>query len=135
MNNKTFGDIGEELAARYLAGRRWHILARNYLVRGGELDIVGYRFGVLAFFEVKTRSSDSYGAPADAVDGEKLRRLEKAARAFRAAHESGGKVPVFYGKRKIMRRVRERRVDVIEVYLTRDLQLKEINHVRKAEIL
>ena len=65
---KEIGAIGEEAAERFLKKRGWRILSRNFLVRGGEIDIIAFRFGVLAFFEVKSRTNEDFGTPASAVD-------------------------------------------------------------------
>ena len=68
---KIMGDMGEALAQKYLKRRFWRIVSTNYKALCGEIDIIGYRFGVLVFFEVKTRSNQSYGTPASAVDNKK----------------------------------------------------------------
>ena len=67
---RQIGDKGEELAEKYLKNHGWRIVSRNFSVRGGEIDIIGYRFGVLVYFEVKTRKDDSYGRPSEAVGKE-----------------------------------------------------------------
>ena len=128
---KQIGNIGEDIAERYLKQRFWHILSRNYTARGGEIDIIAYRFGVLAYFEVKARSNDNYGRPSDAVDSEKLIRINRVAREFSAIYCTGGRVPVFYpiGIEK-RRRIRKERVDVIEIYLDSDKKSGEVNHIK-----
>ncbi|MBO4452365.1 MAG: YraN family protein [Clostridia bacterium] len=129
-NNRTFGDLGEDLAERHLKSSGFRILSRNYLAKGGEIDIIGYRRGVLAFFEVKTRSGETFGRPADAVDGAKLAKITKAARDFCTAYVQYGKVPVtYFPGMTIKRTVRKRRIDVVEVFLSRDNRLDHINHI------
>ncbi len=131
---KQLGNIGEDIAEKYLKKRFWCILSRNYKARGGEIDIIAYRFGVLAYFEVKARSNDDYGRPSDAVDGEKLARIRKTARDFITAYGSGGRIPVFYpfGIEK-RRRIREERIDVIEIYLSPDKESGKVNHIKDWE--
>ena len=73
------GRIGEEATARLLEQRGWRILARNFRRRFGEIDIVARQGDTLIFVEVKTRSSLRFGAPAEAVDARKRRRLSKTA--------------------------------------------------------
>ena len=126
---KQIGDMGEDIAEKYLKKRFWHILSRNFNVRGGEIDIIAYRFGVLAYFEVKTRRTDSYGSPAEAVDYKKIKHINTAARQFMQLYGWGGRIPVFYpfGIEK-RRPVRKQRIDVIEVYL-KDNTTK-INHIK-----
>lgn len=130
MRSGEVGRLGERLAAEYLRKRGVRILARNYGVRGGELDLVGFSRGGLLFIEVKTRTGTDWGTPAEAMDREKLRRVERAANAFVRAHVRNGRVPVpglFGGYRA--RRVRYERVDGVEVYLRADGSPSEINRI------
>lgn len=131
---KQIGNLGEELAEKYLKKRFWRILSRNYSVRGGEIDIIAYRFGVLVCFEVKARSNDLYGKPSDAVDSEKLKHIRTAAKSFYSAYCGGGRVSVGYPfgiQRK--RPIRKKRIDVIEVYLTENASDHKINHIKDWE--
>ena len=133
-NLKEIGNLGEDIAEKYLKKRFWRILSRNFSVRGGEIDIIGYRFGVLAFFEVKARSTDVYGTPASAVDGEKISKIKFTANAFLKTYQKGNKIPVFYpfGIKK-MQRIRKKRIDIIEVYFDRDYKLLKTNHLKDRE--
>ncbi len=79
---KLLGRTGEDRAARYLAGRGHVILERNYRSAGGEIDLITLQDGTVVFVEVKTRSSDAYGAPEQAVDQRKQARMVKAALGF-----------------------------------------------------
>lgn len=67
LDRLTLGKSGEDLACRELGRRGYAILARRYRTRIGELDIVARDHGVLVFVEVKTRTSDRFGVPAEAV--------------------------------------------------------------------
>ena len=74
---------GEDIAAGYLARHGWTILGRNVRCgRTGEIDIVAERGGILAFVEVKTRSSDRFGTPAEAVTWKKQARIRALARHY-----------------------------------------------------
>ncbi|HEY4511398.1 MAG TPA: YraN family protein [Candidatus Paceibacterota bacterium] len=55
---RRIGDIGEEIACRFLMKRGFSIVCRNYLRKWGELDIVGKRDKKIHFFEVKTVSGN-----------------------------------------------------------------------------
>jgi len=78
------GVLGEDLAYRYLRQCGCTVVARNYAARSGagEIDLVAWDGWVLAFVEVKTRSSADFGAPDTAVDREKQRRIAIAAREY-----------------------------------------------------
>lgn len=134
QSTKEIGKFGEDLAEKYLKKRFWHILSRNYLARGGEIDIIACRFGVLAFFEVKTRTNDLFGRPRDAVDGEKIKNIRFVAKNFLNTYCDGGKVKVNYpfGLQKETK-IRKKRIDVIEVYLSDCGTSYKINHIKDWE--
>lgn len=79
---QTLGKRGEDLACRELRRRGYAILARRFRVRGGEIDIIARADGVLVFIEVKTRSSERFGAPAEAVTACKRERLRRLATVY-----------------------------------------------------
>ncbi len=65
------------------------ILARRHRSRSGELDIVALENGILAFIEVKMRSSREFGEPWEFVDWRKQQILRRAAEEFIADHNLG----------------------------------------------
>lgn len=75
--NKRRGDAGENAAVRWLVKIGYEILECNFSCRIGEIDIVALdrEEGVIAFAEVKTRSSISYGLPCQAVNSSKQRKI------------------------------------------------------------
>lgn len=76
------GQRGENLAAQFLQRHGHRILYRNFRApRGGEVDIVcrDKKHSELVFVEVKTRSSEIFGAPAEAVDQKKRRLIIRGA--------------------------------------------------------
>jgi putative endonuclease len=85
------GRAGEERAAAYLRSRGYHVLARNWRGRGGELDIVAVRGTELVAVEVKTRSGTGFGHPFEAVDERKLARIWRLALQWRGAHPDIGR--------------------------------------------
>lgn len=76
------GRYGEDLAADYLRSRGWTILERNLRRGRGEIDLVVSRGGVLAFVEVKCRSSAVYGHPLDAISPSKREEMARVARSW-----------------------------------------------------
>ena len=130
MRGHKVGKLGEDLALHYLEKQGVRILARNYSVYGGEIDLVGFRRGVLLFVEVKTRTGTQWGTGVEAMGGEKIRHVERAAKEFSRAHEERGKIPVLYWPGIwVPRRIRHRRVDGVEVYLYPDVTPKSINRI------
>lgn len=80
------GRAGEQRAAQHLQALGYDVIARNWRCAEGEIDIVAARRGVLVVVEVKTRRSDGFGHPFEAVDRRKRDRLWRLSRAWLAAH-------------------------------------------------
>ena len=78
------GRVGEDYAHRYLRSQGCTVVARNFRPRSGagEIDIVAWHGGTLAFVEVKTRATTEHGEPESAVRAEKQDRLRRAARDY-----------------------------------------------------
>ena len=97
MNNlfkKEEGELGERLAVEYLKKQGYKILERNFRIRGGEIDIIaidpstssGQGGDTLVFIEVKTRRSNEFGTPLEAITPWKLRALIKSAQFYKVKH-------------------------------------------------
>ena len=82
LHKKVLGKKGEKLVGKYLKKRRYTILKTNYSTPFGEADIIAEKDGEIIFIEVKTRSTDSYGLPSEAVNKEKQRRYYQIARFY-----------------------------------------------------
>ena len=70
---------GENLAKKFLKKNGYKILKRNYVSKNGEIDIVAYDRGTIAFVEVKTRLSESFGPPELAITNEKRSKIIRTA--------------------------------------------------------
>lgn len=77
--NLVLGKIGEQLAIKFLNIKKFKIIKTNYMSPLGEIDIIAENNSILYFIEVKTRSSDNFGTPLDAVDYKKQQRLSRIA--------------------------------------------------------
>ena len=84
QTKKNIGDLGENLAVKYLINKNYLILAKKYYIRGGEIDITvqDSKTKEIVFVEVKTRSSNKYGYPEQAVNEQRRLRLNKAAQRY-----------------------------------------------------
>ncbi len=83
------GRAGEGLAQDVLRRAGLQILECNYRCSSGEIDIVAARGDLLVFCEVKTRKSDLFGDPSEAVNWRKQRRLRSLAGCW--LRERGGR--------------------------------------------
>ena len=77
------GARGEKLACRFLRSHGYKILYRNFRARtGGEIDIVCRDGDTLVFVEVKTRGSEDFGRPVEAINRQKQLRISKGGLAW-----------------------------------------------------
>ncbi len=79
------GQLGEDIACRYLIGKGYRILKRNYRKSWGELDIIARaKTNVLVFVEVKALKENSFTglSPEDNLTGSKLEKLQRTCRQF-----------------------------------------------------
>ena len=79
---KELGKKGEQLALRYLKKSGYRIIQTNYVCKLGEMDIIAQENDTLAFIEVKTRTSTTFGPPQLAVNSAKQMQLSKVALYF-----------------------------------------------------
>jgi putative endonuclease len=78
----ALGRRGEELAAAWYEARGYAVVARNWRSSDGEIDIVARRGRLVIIAEVKARSSELFGVPAEAVNRQKQQRLHRLAAAW-----------------------------------------------------
>ncbi len=93
LSSSKVGQIGEELAARFLERKGFRLVLANYKVPigrnrlgvsvTGEIDLIALDQDVLCFVEVKTRSSDAFASPLAAVDLRKQRQIIRTAKVYR----------------------------------------------------
>jgi len=72
---QQLGAEGESMACAELEKRGYAIVARNYRIRSGEIDIVADDGGTIVFVEVKTKTDGSFGDPVDEVTPQKQRQI------------------------------------------------------------
>ena len=78
---KALGSDGEAAVAAWLADQGFKILAQNYLVRSGEVDVIAQKGDVVAFVEVKTRNTQ-YFSLSQLITKSKQQKIGRAARHF-----------------------------------------------------
>ena len=84
MSTRATGAAAERRARWHYLLRGYRILDANARLGGYELDLVARRGRRLVFCEVKHKSGDGFGDPADMVTLEKQRRIRRAAEAWLA---------------------------------------------------
>jgi len=76
------GQEGEDDALQHLQGHGLTLRERNFLCKGGEIDLVMDERGTLVFVEVRKRAISQYGGAAASVTAKKQRRLIVAAQVY-----------------------------------------------------
>jgi len=116
---QALGRQGEGLAAQYLRRTGYKVLHHNYRApKGGEVDLVCRDHDTLVFVEVKTRTSDAYGEPAEAVTATKQQLIARGALAWLKLL---GNPEIHY------------RFDIVEVRITG--KKAEVNVIKNAFVL
>ena len=92
------GNLGEEIATKYLKNKGFLILERNFRKPWGELDIITkYKDGTLVFFEVKTMTDDNgddknrnWGllTPEEQLTKAKLKKLRRTASLYAGENQN-----------------------------------------------
>ena len=85
---RATGLNGEDAVAEWYRASGYEIVDRNWRVREGEIDVIAQRAGEVVFCEVKTRRSDAFGVPAEAVTPRKQQRLRLLARHWLAGSDA-----------------------------------------------
>ena len=87
---KELGANGEEAVSQYLQQKGMQVIDRNWRIKGGEIDLVCDDGGAIVFVEVKTRTSNLYGTPFDAITPDTAFRLQRLALAWMAMNHRWG---------------------------------------------
>lgn len=69
------GKQGEDIAIRHLQKLGYQILERNYRCPLGEIDIVAREGKAIIFVEVKSRKTEAFGEPEQAVGKAKQKKM------------------------------------------------------------
>ena len=110
------GRIGEKEAKKYIVERKYSILQSNYRTKFGEIDIIARDLSSkeIVFIEIKTRTTTTYGQPAEAVDKRKLIHISRTAQMY------------LYKNRITNQNIR---FDIIEVYML-NMRVYRIEHIK-----
>ena len=82
VHKKVLGRKGEKLAEKFLKEKGYTLLKRNFRTPFGEADLIMQDGDEIVFIEVKTRTSETFGAPREAVGKEKQRRYYQIALCY-----------------------------------------------------
>ncbi len=111
------GNFGERVAKAHLEAKGYRILATNFRVREGEVDIVAQQGDVVVFVEVKTRRGEAMGSAVEAIGARKAQRLLRVAEAFDQQHPE---LPP------------DRRIDLVAIDLDGEGRVVSLQHIESA---
>lgn len=86
MDRRQTGTLAENSAAAFLESQGFTIVARNFLRRVGELDVIARDGQLLVVAEVRTRASDQFGGAAASITRGKQRRIAATTALFLQRH-------------------------------------------------
>ena len=112
---QEIGKLGEDIAENYLKQKGYKILDRNFECRQGELDIIALDKKEIVFIEVKTRTSNKYGTPSEAVNKTKQKHMLQTIKYYLYIRNLSDEFV---------------RIDVIEVYIKDNVY--KVNHIKQA---
>lgn len=82
MKTREIGNIGEEMAVKFLLKLGYEIVDRNFTKHFGEIDIIAKDRNYLVFIEVKARKNTKFGYPRDFVNHKKIKKLQETAQYY-----------------------------------------------------
>lgn len=121
MKKTGLGVKGEAAALDYLKNKDYIVLAKNFISRFGEIDLIVRKDNYLCFVEVKTRGPGYIMKPCESVTPAKQRKIIKTAEYFIAKN-----VKMFSDGNL------QPRFDCIEVYVDSCDRPIKINHIENA---
>ena len=81
-DRRGLGRHGERLAGDHLAAKGYRLVARNWRIQTGELDLVAEDGETLVVVEVRTRRGRSMGSPEESITAAKQARLVDLSEAY-----------------------------------------------------
>ena len=98
VNQKT-GELGEEIAYKYLLGKGFLILERNYTKKWGEIDIIAEKGDIIYFIEVKSVSCETLPdlndpnrkRPEENMHPWKMKRLSRTIETYLIQNRAGNR--------------------------------------------
>lgn len=113
MNNREFGSKGEDIACEYLKKNGYEIIERNkHFSKLCEIDIIAKYKNTIVFAEVKTRKTNAFGAPAEAVTKAKYNNIKTGVLTYITEND-----------------IRDYRIDVIAITLLPELSIKHFKNI------
>ncbi|MBP3923989.1 YraN family protein [bacterium] len=113
MNKREFGNNGEDIACSYLLKNGYEILERNrHFSKFCEIDIIAKYKKQIVFVEVKTRKTDSFGNPLEAITPKKLQNIKTGVFSYLQEYK-----------------IKDYRIDAIGITFYPQIQIKHLKNI------
>lgn len=113
MNNREFGNSGEDLACNYLEKNGYKILERNkHFSKFCEIDIIAQFKKTTVFVEVKTRKTTNFGTPFEAITKTKFENIKKGVQYYLTENK-----------------IKDYRIDVIGITIKPELKIEHLKNI------
>ena len=114
MSNISTGKKGEFIAKNYLIKNGYKIIDTNVrFSRFCEIDIIAYDKNTLVFIEVKTRTTQAYGHPFEAITKNKYQHIKQGLFMYLQAHPE----------------YKNFRIDAISILLKPEIKIEHLKNV------
>ncbi len=80
--HNNLGKKGEQKAADYLISKGYEILEQNWIYNHKEIDLIAKKDDLLIIAEIKTRSTERWEHPKEAITNNKIKYLVDATEAY-----------------------------------------------------
>lgn len=113
MNNRTFGAKGEDIACEYLIQNGYKIIERNkHFSKLCEIDIIAQYKKKTVFIEVKTRKTNAFGSPLEAITKTKYNNIKTGVLSYLRDNK-----------------IKDYQIDAIGITLEPELDIKHLKNV------
>lgn len=113
MNNREFGNKGEDIACEYLKKNGYQILERNkHYSKFCEIDIIAKLKNKIVFVEVKTRKTNAFGTPFEAITKTKYNNIKTGALSYLTENK-----------------YKDYQIDVIGITLLPELKIEHLKNI------
>ena len=113
MNNREFGNSGEDLACNYLEKNGYKILERNkHFSKFCEIDIIAQFKKTTVFVEVKPRKTTNFGTPFEAITKTKFENIKKGVQYYLTENK-----------------IKDYRIDIIGITIKPELKIEHLKNI------
>ncbi|MBQ7125619.1 YraN family protein [bacterium] len=113
MNNRDFGNKGEDLACEYLVKNGYEIIERNkHFSKLCEVDIIAKFKNRVVFVEVKTRRTNLFGTPLEAITRTKYNNIKTGVLSYLQENK-----------------IKNYQIDVIGITLEPELKIEHLKNI------